>query len=252
MLLIAILFVGCFAPNTLTYFAIYIVHHRHSPAPVTAITTIFTSSPAPKYSERKERKIYQKLKYDYDWFLKRVRRLVPAPHILEERYMEVYEQYKDICCSKTGEKLFATPASHNVHKATLKHIQRNCLSDIPLESYYSPIREDRLGLTVNHCFRGTPGNEGLHQKMRQLVRGFSNSPRFVFALLTDYFLIWNQSIDIRLRGLPSKYDGLYCSDLLEYEIDKMALWKNRDTPPHPDWLSTRSLFNPLQDIWFLG
>jgi hypothetical protein len=188
-----------------------------------------------------EKDICLKLKYDFDWFLRRVRRLVPEPPVLEKRYTEVFNQYKDIECSKSGKKLFSTAKSLAVHKATIKHIRRNCLSDSPGVSYYSPIRKDRYGLTIYHCHRGTPGNEGLHQKLRQLVRGFSNSPRYMFALLTDYFRVWNQNIDIALRSLPSKYDGLYCGDLLEDEIEKMAKWKHRETPPHPEWVSTRSV-----------
>jgi hypothetical protein len=150
-----------------------------------------------------------------------------------------------------GNKLFATAKSLAVHKATIKHIRRNCLSDSPGVSYYSPIRKDRYGLTIYYCHRGTPGNEGLHQKLRQLVRGFSNSPQYIFALLTNYFRIWNQNIDIALRGLPSKYDGLYCGDLLEDEIEKMAKWKHRETPPHPEWLSTRSVQCSSETFGFL-
>jgi hypothetical protein len=58
-----------------------------------------------------------------------------------------------------------------LHKATLKHIRRNCLSGIPLTSYYTPINKDRDGLTRWRCHRGTSANEGLHQKLRRLVRG---------------------------------------------------------------------------------
>ena len=198
-----------------------------------------------------EEQICQKMKYDYDWFLKRVRRHVPDPLVLERRYMEVFRQYKDVCCAKTGDKLFCTRESYACHKAAIKHIRRNCISDIPFESYYSPIRSDKHGLTVNHCHRGTPGNEGLHQKMRQLVRGFSTSPRFMFCMLTDFFLAWNQKIDIRIRGLSKKYDGLYCGDLLEDEIEKMSAWRQRDSPPHPEWVSTRSVESTGEAFGFL-
>ena len=198
-----------------------------------------------------EQQICQKMKYDYDWFLKRVRRHVPEPPVLERRYMEVFRQYKDVCCAKSGEKLFAGREAYACHQAAIKHIRRNCISDIPFESYYSPIRNDKHGLTINHCHRGTPGNEGLHQKMRQLVRGFSASPRLMFCLLTDFFLSWNQRIDVRLRGLSNKYDGLYCGGLLESEIEKMAGWKQRDSPPHPEWVSTRSVVSTGETFGFL-
>jgi len=51
---------------------------------------------------------------------------------------------------------------------TLKHSRRNCLS---ATSYYTPINKDRDGLTRWRCHRGTSANEGLHQKLRRLVRG---------------------------------------------------------------------------------
>jgi hypothetical protein len=199
-----------------------------------------------------ESDICRKMKYDYDWFLRRIRRHVPEPPVLEQRYMAVFESYKDIRCAKTGLKLFGTKEAMAAHQSALKHIRRNCLSDMPFESYYSPIREDRHGLTINHCHRGTPGNEGLHQKLRQIVRGFSNSPRLMFAMLTDFFLVWNQNIDIAIRGLPDKYKGLYyCGDLLEEEIEKMARWKERSDPPHPDWVSTRSVQSSDETFGFL-
>ena len=188
-----------------------------------------------------DEEIYKRMRYRFSWFLKRVRRHVPEPAVLERRYLEVYNEYKDIICAKTGKKLFGTKEAEAAHQSALKHIRRNCVSDMPFESYYSPIRQDKYGLTIYRCHRGTPGNEGIHQKIRQLVRGFNNSPRFMFALLSDYFLMWNQKIDISLRGLPSKYDGVYCGDLLEQEIECMAKWKSRVDPPHPNWLSTRTL-----------
>lgn len=198
-----------------------------------------------------DRDIWMKLKYNFDWFQKRVRRHVPDPPTLEKRYMEVYEQYKDIRCVKSGKKLFPNKKTHAAHLSALKHIRRNCLSDVPFVSYYTPSRRDKNGLVVYQCHRGTPGNEGLHQKLRQLVRGFSNSPRLMHAILTDFFLAWNHNIDIKLRGLPARYEGLYCGDLLETEIDKMAAWRQRDAPPHPDWVSTRSVQCSGESFGFL-
>ena len=41
--------------------------------------------------------------------------------------------------------------------------------------------------------------------------------------------------------MPPKYNGLYDGNLLENEIETMASWKNCEVPPHPDWISTRSV-----------
>ena len=77
--------------------------------------------------------IKDKMTYNFDWFLRRVRSLVPEPSILAKRYMAVYEQYHDVKCSKTGKALFSKKEASRVHKSTLKHIRRNCISDIPFE-----------------------------------------------------------------------------------------------------------------------
>ena len=46
--------------------------------------------------------------------------------------------------------------------------------------------------------------EGLHKKLRQLARGFSNSPQLMQAFVSDFSLRWNQSIEISIRGLPKE------------------------------------------------
>ena len=185
--------------------------------------------------------IAKSMAYDFKWYLRRVRRLVPSPNDLEKRYMAVYEAHKDIICQKSGKKLFETRDAVAQHKSTLKHIRRNCLSDIPHVTYYTPLKRDKYGLMRWRCHRGTSQNEGLHQKLRQLVRGFSNSPRFLCAIISEYLLQWNQNIDVRVRGLPSKYDGLFDGVLLEDEIEKLA--KSVDEHPHQDWVPTTSVQN---------
>jgi len=159
---------------------------------------------------------------------------------LERRYIRVYETFKDIPCAKTGRGLFATKHGKRAHLSALKHIRRNCLSDIPFVSYYYPVGEDKDGLTLYKCIRGTSALEGLHQKLRQLVRGFSSSPRFMKALVTVYLGRWNQRIEIETRGMPREYDGLYDGMLLDEEIEKMAAWNTQGSPPHPEWVSCNS------------
>ena len=184
--------------------------------------------------------IEKKLQYDFAWFLRRIRRKVPTPDELEQRYMRVYDTFKDIPCAKTGKGLFATKHGKKAHLSTLKHIRRNCLSDIPFVSYYYPVGEDSDGLTLYKCIRGTSALEGLHQKLRQLVRGFSSSPRFMKALVTVYIGRWNQRIEIEIRGLSEEYSGLYDGILLDEEIEKMASWNNDGTPPHSEWVPCNS------------
>ena len=65
--------------------------------------------------------------------------------------------------------------------------------------------------------------------------------------------MWNQNIDVKTRGLPSKYYGLYDGQLLEDEIEKVSAFL--DEPSHSEWVSSKSLqctgesfgiINPMQ------
>ena len=44
-----------------------------------------------------------------------------------------------------------------------------------------------------------------------------------------------------MRGLDKKYEGVYDGNMIEEEIEKMAMCKNRDKPPHPEWISTSTV-----------
>ena len=53
-----------------------------------------------------DEQITNKILHEFDWFLHRVRRVVPEPPELEKRYMAVYSKYHDIECAKSGRALF--------------------------------------------------------------------------------------------------------------------------------------------------
>ena len=168
--------------------------------------------------------IEKKFSNDYKFFLQRVRRHVPAPPELESRYCEVINTYAKIRDAKTGKELFSNQKAWNVHKSTLKHIRRNCLSDVPGESYYIEVGRDRDDLPLYRCIRGTSALEGLHQKLRQLVRGFQNSPRLARALIYQFIFRFNHDSEIRSRSLSKKYEYFYDGKDLEEEIEKMHQW----------------------------
>ena len=56
-----------------------------------------------------------------------------------------------------------------------------------------------------------------------------------------FLLRWNQNIDVRIRGLDQKYDGLYDGTLFENEIEQMLLWPAREAPAHPDSGSSKNV-----------
>lgn len=200
--------------------------------------------------EMSEEQIEKKMLFDFAWFLRRVKRKVPTPPELESRYMAVYNLFKDAVCTKSGKTLFGTKHGKSAHLSCLKHIRRNCLSDIPFVSYYYPIGEDSDGLTLYKCIRGTSALEGLHRKLRQLVRGFSTSPRFMKALVTAYLGRWNHRIEIEIRGMPKKYEAVYDGELLDEEIEKMLSWRGQDVPPFSDWVPA-STFQSTGEVFGL-
>ena len=151
--------------------------------------------------------------------------------------MEVIELYKDIIDGKTGQPLFNSKAA-KVHRSTLKHIRWNCLSDIPGVSYCVQVGEDKHGIPLLKCTRGTSAIEGLHQKLRNLVRGYSNSPRFVRAIVFEFTCRWNHDLEIAARSLPKECEHFYEGSALEKEIQIMNKWSS-DFDVHPEWNSTK-------------
>jgi hypothetical protein len=174
----------------------------------------------------------------WNYYKRRVRRRVPPPKVLEREYLRVINMFAGLLDAKTGKPLFNKKA-WGLHKATLRHIRKGCLSDIDAMSYYVHIRDDKYGVPIYRCIRGTSALEGFHQKIRQLIRGFNISPRYAIALLTEYIYRWNHDIDVRIIGLPSKYANFYDGPEIEEEIEITSMWDEVDKPPHPEWHSTK-------------
>jgi hypothetical protein len=60
------------------------------------------------------------------------------------------------------------------------------------------------------------------------------------ALVTVYLGRWNHQIEIEVRGMPKKYEGLYDLLLLDEEIKKLVAWGDQDEPLHDGWISATS------------
>lgn len=182
--------------------------------------------------------VAKKLRTQFDWCLRRIRRHVPPPEVLEKRYQEVIDLFSGVVDSNTN-KPFFNDRAEKVHKAILKHIRRNCLSDIPGVSYYIQVGTDKLGIPLLKCCRGTSALKRLHQKLRQLIRGYANSPCFARALVFEFIYRWNHDLDVAARGLPSEYGHFYEGSALEKEIQIMTGWGN-ELDAHPNWVSATS------------
>ena len=177
----------------------------------------------------------------WQYFKRRVRRVVPGSKVLLRDFKRVVNLFSDIKDGKTDQPLFGKKA-WSLFKATVRHIHKGCLSDIPGESYYVQIGVDSMGIPLFKCIRGTSALEGFHQKIRQLIRGFNISPRYAIASLFEFIHRWNHDIDVRVLGLPRKYQYFYDGWEIEEDISIVSEWSEMDEIPHPHWINSTKDF----------
>ena len=193
--------------------------------------------------------ITDKINNEYAFFVRRVRRAVPGPDALIRDYDELVKLFANVKDAKTGAVLFRKKA-WDLYKVTRdKHMKKGCLSDMPGLSYYIQAGEDKVGMPLFRCIRGTNAVEGFHQKIRQLIRGFSVSPRYALCLLHEYIYRWNVDLAISVRGLPEKFGGHYDHHLIEEEQEAMESWNlSPEEDPYKGWVSS-SAFESTGE-WF--
>ena len=77
-----------------------------------------------------EAEIERKMKEEYKYFIRRVRRVIPSPAQLHREFVEQVQLFCDVKDNKTGFKFF-TKAGWKIFRSTEKHILKGCLSDAP-------------------------------------------------------------------------------------------------------------------------
>lgn len=189
-------------------------------------------------------------KMGWNFYKRSVRRAIPAAVILDANLEKVFELFADEVDQKTGKKFFSKEA-HKVAKSVRDHVKKGCLSDVPGMMYYVQIGEDEWGIPKYKCFRGTSGLEGFHQKIRQLIRGFSVSPRLVIALLYEYIHRWNHDIDCRILRFLSELEHFYDGFTVEEEMEFMRDW-DLEKRPHGDWISTLDFGSTGEEFGLVG
>ena len=197
-----------------------------------------------------DQQIEDKMRFNYKYFMRRVRRTIPSPAALEEEFKALVEVYAKQLDPKTNEPLFRRK-TWAVYKTSLVHIKNGCVSDAPGVTYYIEIGVDSTGMPLFKCIRGTSALEGFHQKIRQLLRGFNFSPRLAIAILHDYIYRWNIGLAVSARGLPGKYGGWYSHHFIE-ELQDVSLSWNLSPSLHSEWTSSK-LFKPLgEEMGFIN
>ncbi|CDO73771.1 hypothetical protein BN946_scf185015.g99 [Trametes cinnabarina] len=126
-----------------------------------------------------------------EWVLRRVRRHVPPPKILLPRVTAVIKMYGALKDSTTGQPLFNQRA-WEIAQNVLENIRLGYYSDPPDLALYFKIGEDKYGLTLYRCCRGTNDVEGgVHQNLIRRFTSFNISPRHAVNSLLDYVFTHN-------------------------------------------------------------
>jgi hypothetical protein len=120
----------------------------------------------------------EKMIGDIDWVLKRVRRRLYQPDVLEKNLNCLKEEFS----KEQYNDLNGVPLLNDKTKAQfqhlLKHVRNGCLSDPEGVDLYMPISKDSLGLIEYRCIRGTSDVESLHQKLEMNFAPWNAGPEY--------------------------------------------------------------------------
>ncbi|CEP09132.1 hypothetical protein, partial, partial [Parasitella parasitica] len=110
------------------------------------------------------------------WILERVKRVVPPPDVLLPIVEKLFDTFGNLRCSKSGNKLFdkhAWKKAENIKKS----IRLGHLSDPVGVPLYFRVKEDKFGLTIYRCVRGTNSVEGgIHTNIIRKFGFYNASP----------------------------------------------------------------------------
>ena len=108
----------------------------------------------------------------------------------------MFETYGPLKCARTGRPLFDNEAWKQ-SKNVLSSIHEGHVSDPPGYSFYFKMGQDRDGLILYRCCRGTNSLEGgIHQNVIRKFGSFGASPALADAVLADYRLRHNIDVCI--------------------------------------------------------
>ena len=128
------------------------------------------------------------------WVWKRVKRFVPCASVLHPRVEQVFRTFGPLKDATTNQPLF-NQASFKTAKNILENIRLGYYSDPVGIKLYMVIREDRKGLPIYRCLRGTNGIEGgIHMNIVKWFGSYNASPQFAVNLLRDYCLCHNLKV----------------------------------------------------------
>ena len=153
-----------------------------------------------------DKQIADRWKYNFNWFRKRVKRVVPPPRVLYSRLRHVYETFGPMTDGQGGAPLFNKRAWRKA-RLVLEEIRLGFVSDPPgMNFYYHMLDEqdnhkyDKLNLPLYVCTRGTNHLENYH---KHIVSTFGRTVcgiEMADCLLMNHTLRFNQRASCRRRA----------------------------------------------------
>jgi 3'-5' exonuclease len=157
-----------------------------------------------------------------DWLWKCVRQYIPDKDVLYHILTEFFDCWDVAKCSKTGEVLFDAETWQKA-KRVLHDVKKGWVSDphnIPL---YTIESQDKHGLIIYHCIRGTNSVEGsVHNPIQRKFASLNASPELADALNADFRHRHNYDVgSVHKLGKPylGHYDPWIDHDILQLRSD---------------------------------
>lgn len=135
----------------------------------------------------------------------RIRREAPPPNIMRTRLLAVKDTFKDVVDDKTKAPLFTAELQESFNQL-LEHASRGCMSDPVGVTLYIKTGEDKDGLNLWVCTRGTNDLENYHQKVISWFRGTNLGMQSADTALRINRARWNIRAAIKNRpGTPNYF-----------------------------------------------
>jgi hypothetical protein len=170
------------------------------------------------------------------WILKRVRRKIPPPELLEKRIDAVVDRFKDDKYKdpSTKKPLLSKEALASI-KDQMDHVKKGCLSDIEGFSLYYIKGYDSEKLPLYRCIRGTNDLEGgVHQKLREKFRYWGIGLDYADVVLA--FLRHRHNVRASARHRKGfRFVGHYRYDYIDL-VQRLA--KEAGFDEYPWWRNT--------------
>lgn len=132
----------------------------------------------------------------YLW--KRVRRIIPPPDELLPLLSQLFQIFGPLKDAKTGEPLFKDKTAWDDARNVLENVRLGYVSDPPGIPLYFKMGQDKDGLPLWRCARGTNATEGgVHQNLHHRISPYNASPRYGSNLVADFTLTRNLNVSFR-------------------------------------------------------